>query len=333
MAARLLRPPGPLNFEGFATVDILVDEGRIAAIAPAGVADFGGRAAGRHVRAHRAAALRRRAHPYRQGSHLAAQTQSRRRLRERARCGDRRPFGQLERRPTSPRGWSSACARAYAYGTTALRTHIDSVGAQTRISWPVFAEARERWRDRITLQAAPIFSVDFALDRSHMADIEAMLDAHGTGILGAVTYMVPRLREGLDDAVRARRAQRLGARLPCRRKRRSGGALAQGRRRHGDRAPLRAPHSGRPLLLARAAGGRRTAKDDRRRRARGDQRRLAADVQSLPPGSPSRPHAALARRHRPAGTQGGRRQRDDRQRQHPRSVLPLWRSRHDGDLA
>jgi cytosine deaminase len=30
-----------------------------------------------------------------------------------------------------------------------------------------------------------------------MADIEAMLDAHGTGILGAVTYMVPRLREGL----------------------------------------------------------------------------------------------------------------------------------------
>ena len=86
---------------------------------------------------------------------------------------------------------------AYAHGTTALRTHIDSVGAQTRISWPVFAEARERWRDRITLQAAPIFSIDFALDRSHMADIEAMLDAHGTGILGAVTYMVPRLREGL----------------------------------------------------------------------------------------------------------------------------------------
>ena len=35
-----------------------------------------------------------------------------------------------------------------------------------------------------------------------------------------------------------------------------------------------------------------------------------------------RPHAALARCYRPAGTQGGRRQRDDRQRQHARSVLP-----------
>ena len=86
---------------------------------------------------------------------------------------------------------------AYAYGTGALRTHIDSVGAQTRISWPVFAEARERWRGRIELQASPLFSIEFALDPSHMADIEAMLDAHGTGILGAVTYMVPRLSEGL----------------------------------------------------------------------------------------------------------------------------------------
>ena len=78
----------------------------------------------------------------------------------------------------------------------------------------------------------------------------------------------PDLREGLEVAVRARRAQGLGARLPRRRKRRSRGALAQDRRRHGDRAPLPAPHPGRPLLLARAAGGRRAAKDDRRRRAR-----------------------------------------------------------------
>jgi cytosine/creatinine deaminase len=38
---------------------------------------------------------------------------------------------------------------------------------------------------------APAGAIDF------MADIEAMLDANGTGILGAVTYMVPRLREGL----------------------------------------------------------------------------------------------------------------------------------------
>src|SRR6185437_15432638 len=65
---------------------------------------------------------------------------------------------------------------AYAYGTIALRTHNDSVGAQTRISWPVFAETRERWLGRIELQASPLFSIEYAMDDSHMADIEAMLD-------------------------------------------------------------------------------------------------------------------------------------------------------------
>ena len=49
---------------------------------------------------------------------------------------------------------------AYAHGTTAIRTHIDSVGPQTRISWPVLAEARERWRGRIDLQASPLFTID-----------------------------------------------------------------------------------------------------------------------------------------------------------------------------
>ena len=50
------------------------------------------------------------------------------------------------------------CLRtAYAHGTAAIRTHIDSIGPQTRISWPVVAEARERWRGRIDLQAAPLF--------------------------------------------------------------------------------------------------------------------------------------------------------------------------------
>jgi cytosine deaminase len=86
---------------------------------------------------------------------------------------------------------------AYAYGTAAIRTHIDSIGAQTRISWPVFAEARERWRGRIELQASPLFTLDHVADAAHMADIEAMVDIHGTGILGAVTRTVPDLHQAL----------------------------------------------------------------------------------------------------------------------------------------
>ena len=87
---------------------------------------------------------------------------------------------------------------AYAHGTAAIRTHIDSVGPQTRISWPVLAEARERWRGRI--DAAGFAALQHRALRgrhSHMADVEAMLDAHGTGILGAATRMAPDLRDGL----------------------------------------------------------------------------------------------------------------------------------------
>ena len=35
---------------------------------------------------------------------------------------------------------------AYAHGTKALRTHLDSIPPQDAISWAVFEEMRERWR-------------------------------------------------------------------------------------------------------------------------------------------------------------------------------------------
>src|SRR5277367_2943652 len=192
----LPKPIPPLDYDGFAIVDILVDKGAIAKIIPTGVEDFGEAPevamSGRivlplfvdvHTHLDKGHIWRRKRNPVGDfPSALAAAIEDRSANWTAADVAARMEF---------------SLRSAYAYGTTALRTHIDSVGAQTRISWPVFAEARERWRDRITLQAAPIFSVDFALDRSHMDDIEAMLDAHGTGILGAVTYMVPRLREGL----------------------------------------------------------------------------------------------------------------------------------------
>jgi cytosine deaminase len=193
----LTNPVGPLDFDGFATVDILIDEGAIAKIAPAGALEFGdapqAAMSGRivlplfvdcHTHIDKGHIWRRKRNPIGDfPSALAAAIEDRSANWHAADVAARMEF---------------SLRSAYAHGTTALRTHIDSVGAQTRISWPVFAEARARWRDRMTLQAAPIFSVDFALDQSHMADVEAMLDAHGTGILGAVTYMVPRLREGLE---------------------------------------------------------------------------------------------------------------------------------------
>ena len=93
-------------------------------------------------------------------------------------------------------------ASAYAHGSSAMRTHLDSLGPQTRISWPLFAQLREEWRDRLTLQAVPLFGINLALDDAHMADIEAAIEAFGSNVLGAVTYMDPCLQTGLNRLFR-----------------------------------------------------------------------------------------------------------------------------------
>ncbi len=94
-----------------------------------------------------------------------------------------------------------ALRSAYAHGTRAIRTHIDSLGPQTRISWPVFAAARDAWAGRIELQASPLFGIEHALDDAHMRDVTDMVGAFGR-CLGAVTYPGPALRPGLDRLFR-----------------------------------------------------------------------------------------------------------------------------------
>ncbi|NBB84496.1 MAG: cytosine deaminase, partial [Alphaproteobacteria bacterium] len=85
---------------------------------------------------------------------------------------------------------------AWAHGTRAIRTHLDSIGKQTAISWPVFAEARARWAGRIDLQAVSLFPIDLAAEDEVVAIADTVAD-HG-GVLGAVTYMVPGLEDLLD---------------------------------------------------------------------------------------------------------------------------------------
>jgi cytosine deaminase len=181
---------------GLTRVDLLIDDGRIAALAPAGAQDFGETPrlpmAGRivlpsFVDAH---------------THLDK--------------------GHIWRRAPNPTGsfpdaieavkadraahWSAedvaarmefAVSSAYAHGTRAIRTHLDSVGPQARVSFPVFAEARARWKGRVDLQASPLFGVDVTFEPGHLETIEEMVSAYGSKLLGAVTYMIPQLREAL----------------------------------------------------------------------------------------------------------------------------------------
>ena len=139
----LLEPVPPLDFDGFAIVDMLVEDGVIAKIAPNGSVDFSEAPevamSGRIV-----LPLFVDVHTHLDKGHIWR--------RKRNPVGDF-PSAVAATVVDRSANWSAAdvAARmefslrsAYAHGTTAIRTHIDSVGPQTRISWPVFAEARDR---------------------------------------------------------------------------------------------------------------------------------------------------------------------------------------------
>ncbi|SCK34132.1 cytosine deaminase [Variovorax sp. HW608] len=74
---------------------------------------------------------------------------------------------------------------AYAKGVVAIRTHLDSLAPQASISFPVFREVRERWAGRIELQVSSIAPLDIFLgdEGRQLADIVA----ESGGRLGCVT--------------------------------------------------------------------------------------------------------------------------------------------------
>jgi cytosine deaminase len=94
-------------------------------------------------------------------------------------------------------------ATAWAKGVVAIRTHLDSLAPQARISFPVFCEVRERWAGRIALQVSSIAPLDpFMGDEGRqLADIVA----ESGGRLGAVTrfamYPDEPMPEELDAAL------------------------------------------------------------------------------------------------------------------------------------
>ena len=87
---------------------------------------------------------------------------------------------------------------AYVHGTGVVRTHIDSLPPQDEITWPVFKELRDAWKGRIDLQGSCLFGIDrLDLDDGYLDRmVDRVVDAGG--ILGSVTYMIPRLDEHLD---------------------------------------------------------------------------------------------------------------------------------------
>ncbi|MBV8410994.1 MAG: cytosine deaminase [Alphaproteobacteria bacterium] len=76
---------------------------------------------------------------------------------------------------------------AWAQGTVAIRTHLDSHPPQADITWPVLKQVREAWAGRIDLQGSANMPMDFYATPhgTHVAD----LVAEAGGILGTVTRL------------------------------------------------------------------------------------------------------------------------------------------------
>ena len=78
---------------------------------------------------------------------------------------------------------------AYAHGTVALRTHLDSLGPQLHITWPVFRELRDRWAGRIALQGVSL--VPLAAYATPFAEEMADTVAAAGGIIGGSGALEP----------------------------------------------------------------------------------------------------------------------------------------------
>jgi cytosine/creatinine deaminase len=172
----------------FAACDIIVDGARIAMLRPVGTAPGaadvptvdlrGGIVLPRFVDVHthidKGHIWPRRSNP--DGTHSGART---------AVAADREAHWSADD-VRARMDFSLRCA--FAHGTGAIRTHLDSLGKQAAITWPVFAEMREQWKDRIALQGVAIFPVELAVDdEPQFRAIAETVTRHG-GILGGITF-------------------------------------------------------------------------------------------------------------------------------------------------
>ena len=172
--------------DGLAPCDIVIDGSRIAAISPAGTTqdalqdfdlDHGvvlPRLVDIHTHIDKGHIWHRAQNP--NGTHLGART---------AVMADRDKNWSAE---DVRRRMDFALRCAFAHGTGALRTHIDSYPKQTPISWPVFAEMREEWKGRIALQAVSLCPIDVVNDEAVFRALVETVAKHG-GALGGLTFL------------------------------------------------------------------------------------------------------------------------------------------------
>jgi len=179
-AALLAGAAPPADDEGLCLLDLRLTDGRIAALAPAGAATEGidhdhGQVwpcfVDGHVHLDKTQTWPRRANP--DGTHAGAKA---------AVIADRAAHW-TEDEIAARFEFGLRCA--FAHGTAAMRTHIDSYWPHARTGWRVFRQLRDAWAGRIALQAVSICP----LERFAGEDGTALADevAQSGGVLGMTT--------------------------------------------------------------------------------------------------------------------------------------------------
>ncbi len=145
-----------VDAEGLAVVDIRLSGGMIAAVAPSGAADAEISPPGidldrgqvwpclvdGHVHLDKTQTWPRQPNP--DGTHPGAKA---------AVIADR--AGHYSEADIAPR-FEFGLRCAYAHGTAAIRTHLDSYWPNAKAHWAVFRRMRDGWAERIDLQAVSI---------------------------------------------------------------------------------------------------------------------------------------------------------------------------------
>ena len=91
---------------------------------------------------------------------------------------------------------------AFAHGTAAIRTHLDSGPPHGAVTWNVFEEARAQWAGRIELQGVSLIGPDHLLEPDTVRSVAERVKAAG-GIFGGSVADHPEARKAIFAAVEA----------------------------------------------------------------------------------------------------------------------------------
>lgn len=80
-----------------------------------------------------------------------------------------------------------ALRSAYAHGTRAIRTHLDSNPTTNKLVWPAFSRLKDRWKNQVDLQAVSLSTLDSVDNASQFQATCDLVNEHHA-LLGAVVY-------------------------------------------------------------------------------------------------------------------------------------------------